>query len=693
MIQKISPCYTKPLPKWQTYQFKNDNSSSNTEEKTAVVSKNDTKSSYFPLSFKSREAYNITRSLMQLDDIHCPFCGVKMHSLEKTKKLVKQAESIQDKDEFINWLELNKENIPKEYLKFIDSAKNNAILSTTTDVNSLLLNMKDGACVASSKAIEKMKEKMLEIQKNNDLSDSDNVLIDECYIRLSDYDVFSGTNILYDLTLILRETIGILENTKVNGEIYAQAKELLIPASFYQNIFLPEPKSYFAKTYQGNVISKLFENTENQVCKVLKTPQKDNDPKLNLILCCKDCEQKASETNVVLRSFTKTDDLRKNIVKYIEDLSKQVLDNKLQADSAYIIDFANFLDRISEINININKEKSKIINAIRIKAFKDEHEKVTFEPVNREGIPCATCGQTTITHEQRLKIFNEIAKASTYSDLLNIIRKNRYFVSNRFQSAVRLFEKLVEENPQITEKQLINEFKKQLADEIKQQLQDNITLAEMTKNRMSFPEDTVLLQKYIDGVKSKFLNFSEKSMFPYQEYTDLLKDSVYKMNDTHYKYYYGTMFKETIRKKYNKQANIFPNKETIEKLNSYLKVYLQNLFKGTVATVDHLIPKGKNGENDLSNYVVMCRNCNTEKTDYPLLRWLVIHPEMPKNVQKYMNKIVSMINNNELGPEYRKYPEIFSKKIAQLSHGKVDPKYKLKPLKNDSGEIKPKKHH
>lgn len=693
MIQKISPCYIKSLPKWQTYQFKNDNSSSNTEEKTAVVSKNDTQNSYFPLSFKSREVYNMTRSLMQLDDMHCPFCGTKMHSIEQAKKLVKQAESIQDKDEFINWLELNKEYIPKMYLKFIDSAKNNAILSTTTDVNSLLLNMKDGACVASSKAIEKMKEKMLEIQKNNDLSDSDNVLIDECYIRLSDYDVFSGTNILYDLTLILRETIGILENAKVNNEIYNQAKEIIIPASFYQNLFLPFSKSHLAKTYQGHVISSLIHNSENQMHKILKTPQKDNDPKLNLILCCKDCEQKASETNVVLRSFTKTDDLRKNIVKYIEDLSKQVLDNKLQADSAYIIDFANFLDRISEINININKEKSKIINAIRIKAFKDEHEKVTFEPVNREGIPCATCGQTTITHEQRLKIFNEIAKASTYSDLLNIIRKNRYFVSNRFQSAVKLFEKLVEENPQITEKQLINEFKKQLADEIKQQLQDNITLAEMTKNRMSFPEDTVLLQKYIDDVKSKFLNFSEKSMFPYQEYTDLLKDSVYKMNDTHYKYYYGTMFKETIRKKYNKQANIFPNKETIEKLNSYLKVYLQNLFKGTVATVDHLIPKGKNGENDLSNYVVMCRNCNTEKTDYPLLRWLVIHPEMPKNVQKYMNKIVSMINNNELDPEYRKYPKIFSKKIAQLSHGKVDPKYKLKPLKNDSGEIKPKKHH
>lgn len=692
MIQNIFPHYIKPLPKWQTYQFKNENSPAEAKEKTVFVSKNNAASHCFPLSFKSREIYNITRNFLQLDDIHCPFCGVKMHSLEKTKKLVKQAESIQDKDEFINWLELNKENIPKEYLKFIDSAKNNAILSTTTDVNSLLLNMKDGACVASSKAIEKMKEKMLEIQKNNNLSDSDNVLIDECYIRLSDYDVFSGTNILYDLTLILRETIGILENTKVNGEIYAQAKELLIPASFYQNIFLPEPKSYFAKTYQGNVISKLFENTENQVCKVLKTPQKDNDPKLNLILCCKDCEQKASETNVVLRSFTKTDDLRKNIVKYIEDLSKQVLDNKLQADSAYIIDFANFLDRISEINININKEKSKIINAIRIKAFKDEHEKVTFEPVNREGIPCATCGQTTITHEQRLKIFNEIANASTYSDLLDILNKNRSFISNRFLPSAKLFEKLVKENPQITEQRLIKKFKKQLANEIKQQLSDNIALAEMQKNNMIFPEDSALLQDYIDGVKSNFLNFSEKSLFPYQEYTSLLKSSVYKMRDSQYKYNYGTRFKESIRKKYNKQATIFPNEDTVEKLNSYLKVFIQNMFKGNVATVDHLIPKGKNGENDISNYVVMCRNCNTEKTDYPLLRWLTIHPEMASNVQKYINKIVSMIKNNELGPEYRKYPEIFSKKIAQLSHGQVAPKCKTKPLKKDSGEIKPKKH-
>lgn len=68
------------------------------------------------------------------------------------------------------------------------------------------------------------------------------------------------------------------------------------------------------------------------------------------------------------------------------------------------------------------------------------------------------------------------------------------------------------------------------------------------------------------------------------------------------------------------------------------------LFTPAIGTTEHAKPKSKNGENNTSNYLPMCSDCNFHRGNMPYNEWFKIHPEMPENLQKYINWINDAIN-------------------------------------------------
>ena len=96
------------------------------------------------------------------------------------------------------------------------------------------------------------------------------------------------------------------------------------------------------------------------------------------------------------------------------------------------------------------------------------------------------------------------------------------------------------------------------------------------------------------------------------------------------------------------------------------------MFKGSIATIDHLVAKNRQGWENIANYVVMCKNCNNEKTNYSIMHWLDIHPPVAKNMQKYMDVIVDKLHKGEFKEEYmKKYPFVFAKCLKILTQGKA----------------------
>ena len=74
----------------------------------------------------------------------------------------------------------------------------------------------------------------------------------------------------------------------------------------------------------------------------------------------------------------------------------------------------------------------------------------------------------------------------------------------------------------------------------------------------------------------------------------------------------------------------------------------RRLLNPSLTTTEHVHPRSKNGQNNTANYIAMCAECNSQRGNMPYLEWFKIRPEMPENLQKYINKIAERIKSKEL---------------------------------------------
>lgn len=99
----------------------------------------------------------------------------------------------------------------------------------------------------------------------------------------------------------------------------------------------------------------------------------------------------------------------------------------------------------------------------------------------------------------------------------------------------------------------------------------------------------------------------------------------------------------------------------------------EQILRGSESTHEHVKPKRRvddNGENANSNYIVLCRNCNSERGQMPYSDFIKIHPQMPENMQKYMNIVIHSINIGQL-LGFDQYPWQIKSAVEKESDGKI----------------------
>lgn len=85
-----------------------------------------------------------------------------------------------------------------------------------------------------------------------------------------------------------------------------------------------------------------------------------------------------------------------------------------------------------------------------------------------------------------------------------------------------------------------------------------------------------------------------------------------------------------------------------------------------LATFEHVQAKSKDGTRAAANGIVLCKKCNSERSnvEYPI--FLGLHPEMFANMQKQINRVISFINNKKL-IGYDSYPIDIKKTLLTYS--------------------------
>ena len=106
------------------------------------------------------------------------------------------------------------------------------------------------------------------------------------------------------------------------------------------------------------------------------------------------------------------------------------------------------------------------------------------------------------------------------------------------------------------------------------------------------------------------------------------------------------------------------------------KEFFVNLFEKTISSLDHITPKSQGGSDTRDNFLAVCRNCNEEKSNKPLILFMDLKPEVEANIKKQLyflkTKIPVLIERKKLSKEYLNYTDIVSKTLTEITNRKLD---------------------
>ena len=94
-----------------------------------------------------------------------------------------------------------------------------------------------------------------------------------------------------------------------------------------------------------------------------------------------------------------------------------------------------------------------------------------------------------------------------------------------------------------------------------------------------------------------------------------------------------------------------------------------SLLKDGVCSVDHLKAKKKGGQNGLANFGLCSTYINYKKTNINFDDWCRMHPEVYKNCQKYIDRMIELYNDGIFAKEglKREYITDFAETVKELS--------------------------
>ena len=96
----------------------------------------------------------------------------------------------------------------------------------------------------------------------------------------------------------------------------------------------------------------------------------------------------------------------------------------------------------------------------------------------------------------------------------------------------------------------------------------------------------------------------------------------------------------------------------------------KRLIRVSLATIEHIVPDSLGGGNILSNFMLASASANNARSNMPLTKFIDMHPNIPKNCQKYINEIIGAIKSGKL-KRHDSYPFDLKETLKDASNGRI----------------------
>lgn len=625
---------------------------------------------YRPVNFKGIDTIAFIGDLKSLNDMHCPLCGTKMLSQKESQSAMAEADKVKTPEELCGYLEKYNESINPEFKTVIKDSKLKFYKNTNPDINSFLESLHNDYYKKSNHTIEKTFETIDGFINDNSLNQHDKDLLLKCRKEFADIsNNKSHKQIMKRFTNTLKETVAFLQSEDKN-KIYTQIFKPLRQSFKVEFLFSTKlGDSKPEDTKQKTFLRNLLYYSHSDIHKVNNKMFSDSDNVTNMMLSCENC---SIEHNSIFRLNDTSS--RQHFYKHTSELSEQALRGNLESNKTYPLNLIALVRKLSNNKINPDYNDISIKKLSETTGVKNNKE-TDFELVNIENMPCCTCGQRTITHEEKCEIYDKIKYADNLSQITDLFKENLEIIKPKYLALTERFIYETEKDPSIDETTLLQNLKDYQHEYIEELLYDFTFDIREAEDKYKFSEkDKNLATKFIASVDQIALEQTPDKVFDYKSYYEMLKETVGQM-DSYWEPELFNRLKIPARDAYLSQLILFPEKEVTQKVGTEIRVLAQDIFKNSVAAKTKLDSDKDN--NDVyrmpkkSDYAVMCRSCLNEKKRKKLPLWVELHPEIQQNFSKYLRHAGAEIEKRGL-KSYKFYPLEMAENARKLSDGKLN---------------------
>ena len=628
---------------------------------------------YRPINMEGIDTIAFIGELKSLDNLHCPLCGTKMLSEKEFQRAMKQADDVKTPEDFCNYLDKYSSNIVPELKGIIKDSKLMFYKLRKPEVEPFLNALEQVCAKRTALSLERTNEKFASTINNGNLTSNDKKLLSDCRTEINYlYKNKTKDALLKYLNGSLKNTIKLLQTERkehIYNNLVSQLKkdcemELLFTRNF-ANLAASDSK-------QKSVLRNLLHYSKSDIHKVNNRKDAQKGSVFNMILKCEHCG--LEEKN--LYNLQGTEDVH-NYYKHLQELAMAALNGKLNSNKSYPIVLANFVRDTSNERINPD-DNDVLLKQLSSITGVTKNRDVNFELVKHSGIPCYTCGQETITHEDKCALFAQIKNASSMYEIAKILEDNKNIIKSQHKPLIEEFKNLLLKLPTANESEILAILRQNKYEQIKEELFNCASIAAATSNINNYDEyNQHLINTYIEKLQNMFLDMDKDKKFDFNGYQSMMRETIGELQDcNNSKYILTQKLIKKMKELYGLQVILFPEKAVCEKVGNPIKIIAQDILRSSVATVKDLDVKIPNSDfNTLSQQkgrkIIMCKSCKKKQKDKNLKFWYKLHPEMKQNLPKYLRKVEELSQNKEItGFEY--YPYEILENIRKLTDGELD---------------------
>ena len=105
--------------------------------------------------------------------------------------------------------------------------------------------------------------------------------------------------------------------------------------------------------------------------------------------------------------------------------------------------------------------------------------------------------------------------------------------------------------------------------------------------------------------------------------------------------------------------------------NADAETIAKKLLESAKASIEHVRASSESGADHASNFIVMCRKCNNDRGSIPYSEFIKENPAMVKNSQKYIDRVISYLNNKYIFG-FENYPYQIQKQLFEETDGVIN---------------------